>query len=91
MLSGLLLGDLGNPGRHLLGRAARSCVASFSLVVFWLDFSVNLCYLSLALCEDRDAFDGDCLVRDELARICHIDVNLGKLAAWSKSFQPAPE
>ena len=31
------------------------------------------------------------IVREVLHRICHIDVHLGKLAAWSRRSAPAPE
>jgi len=43
------------------------------------------------VCDPSDAYTIFGSVRDELRRICHIDVNLGKLAVWSKEMQPVPD
>ena len=42
------------------------------------------------VCDAVDVHEIFCYARDTLQEVCHIDVNLGKLAAWSKNLQPPP-
>ena len=42
------------------------------------------------VCDPSDAHTIFCSTRETLQRICHINVNLGKLAVWSKDVQPIP-
>ena len=43
------------------------------------------------VCDPDDVHELFCFTRDTLQEVCCIDVNLGKLAAWSKNIQPPPE
>ena len=43
------------------------------------------------VCDSCDAVDCLRCVRNTLSRVCHIDVNLGKLAAWSKHICGPPD
>ena len=42
------------------------------------------------VCNAAEATEIYDLVRDTLREVCHIDVNIGKLAAWSKHPNPCP-
>jgi len=56
------------------------------------DGAVVMAYLDdiYVVCEPDDAALVFHRIREILARVCHIDVNLGKLAGWSKAARPAP-
>eukprot|EP00973_Karenia_brevis_P018177 2496574-Karenia_brevis.AAC.1 len=40
------------------------------------------------ICKPAETAEAYETVREVLQRVCHIDVNLGKLAAWSKNEAP---
>ena len=42
------------------------------------------------VCDHADVVNTIILARDVLHRVCHIDINVGKLAAWSKAASDPP-